>query len=164
LADARPFAAPAPAPKDRDSDDDDENETLMDVALAAAAAPDPAKPAAKRAKSAAKLKDEYADVSETARAAARAALEKAVEAAEKTGGKLDVEDAAATATKAVFEKAPADDKALACVADAATDKESKRARFWGSTPSTPKGSISTKRTRSALKRRSRRRWSSSRRR
>ena len=125
---ARPFAAPAPAPKDRDSDDDDENETLMDVALAAAAAPDPAKPAAKRAKSAAKLKDEYAEVSETARAAARAALEKAVEAAEKTGGKLDVEDAAATATKAVFEKAPADDKALACVADAATDKESKRAR------------------------------------
>ena len=132
LEDARPIATPAPAPKDRDSDDDDEDETLMDVALAAAAAPDPAKPAAKRAKGAhapfAKLKDEYADVSETARAAARAAVEKAVEAAEKAGGKLELEDAAATATKAVFEKAPADEKALACVADNATDKESKRAR------------------------------------
>ena len=132
LEDARPIATPAPAPKDRDSDDDDEDETLMDVALAAAAAPDPAKPAAKRAKGAhapfAKLKDEYADVSETARAAARAAVEKAVEAAEKAGGKLELEDAAATATKAVFEKAPADEKALACVADVATDKESKRAR------------------------------------
>ena len=123
LADARPFAAHS----NSDSDDD-----APVAKLAAAAAPDLTKPAAKRARAAApakgaeKMKDVYAEtLSHDARDAARAAVE---EAAARGGGNLAPADAAATATKAVFEKARADEKTLACVATTGEANAMKRAR------------------------------------
>ena len=124
LADARPFAMHA------DSASDDDTPIAMLAAAAAAAPPDPPKPAAKRARTAApakvgeKLKEAYTEqLSAEARGAARAAVEKA-----RAGGSLAPADAAATATKAVFEKASADEKMLACVATTDNASEVKRAR------------------------------------
>ena len=125
LADARPFAMHA------DSASDDDTPIAMLAAAAAAAPPDPPKPAAKRARAppppakvGEKLKEAYTEqLSAEARGAARAAVEKA-----RAGGSLAPADAAATATKAVFEKASADEKMLACVATIDNASEVKRAR------------------------------------
>ena len=127
LADARPFAVPTAGRKGQKSDSDSDSDDAFIATWAVAAAPpsDPTKPALKRARTTApakgpeKMKDVYAEVSREARDAARAAVEEAVERA---GGSLAPADAAVTATKAVFEKAPADEKTLACVA--MTDKAS----------------------------------------
>ena len=124
LADARPFAVHT------DSASDDDTPIAMLAAAAPAPAPDPPKPAAKRARTAApakvgeKLKEAYTEqLSAEARGAARAAVEKA-----RAGGSLAPADAAAMATKAVFEKASADEKMLACVATIDNASEVKRAR------------------------------------
>ena len=113
-----------------DSASDDDTPIAMLAAAAAAPPPDPPKPAAKRARTAApakvgeKLKEAYTEqLSAEARGAARAAVEKA-----RAGGSLAPADAAATATKAVFEKASADEKMLACVATIDNASEIKRAR------------------------------------
>ena len=124
LADARPFAVHT------DSASDDDTPIAMLAAAPPAPAPDPPKPAAKRARTAApakvgeKLKEAYTEqLSAEARSAARAAVEKA-----RAGGSLAPADAAAMATKAVFEKASADEKMLACVATTDNASEVKRAR------------------------------------
>ena len=123
LADARPFAMHA------DSASDDDTPIAMLAAADRQGPLDPPEPAAKRARTAApakvgeKLKEAYTEqLSAEARGAARAAVEKA-----RAGGSLAPADAAATATKAVFEKASADEKMLACVATIDNASEVKRA-------------------------------------